>query len=409
MRKSWLVAKAEYLRLVKRRSFLLATLGIPLLIGVVMAVSIWVAVGNRDERSIGIVDQAGILGDVALSAAAQNFDTVALQDEAAARSALEAGQIRAYYVVPADYLVSRRVQLYYWQKAPADTGQINGLLRAVLVAQAPADVREQLTRGVNFTYRGLEGEDRGIEKQVLGFLLPLFVGMFFVFVVMGSAGYLLQAVTTEKENRMVEVMFTSASPTEIIVGKAFGLMAVAFTQIAVWVLALVAALVIAASRIPFFRAIQVDPTFLLLMLLYFVPTYALVAGMMITLGSMVTEQQQGQQIAGMINMLFLAPFFTFVFVLTNPDSPLMVAMTLFPTTAFLTVAMRWGVTTIPAWQLILGWALLVGAAILMVLVAARVFRIGMLQYGQPMSLRTAASIARLPRARQTSAQRPGGV
>ncbi len=56
MRKTWLVAKAEYLRLVKRRSFLLATLGIPLFFGVVMAVSILVAVGGRDDHPIGVVD-----------------------------------------------------------------------------------------------------------------------------------------------------------------------------------------------------------------------------------------------------------------------------------------------------------------------------------------------------------------
>ena len=402
MRKIWLVAKAEYLQLVRRRSFLLATLGIPIFIGVVMAVSILVAVGGRDDRPIGVVDQAGILGDVAANAAAQSLNAVALPDDTTANAALEAGEIRAYYLVPADYLTSQRVRLFYWQKAPTDTGQINDLLRGVLVAQAPADAREQLTRGVAFTYRSLEGEERGIEKQVLGFLLPLFVGMFFVFVVMGSAGYLLQAVTTEKENRMVEVMFTSASPFQIIVGKALGLMAVAFTQIAVWILALVIALAVAALKVPFFRTIRIDPVFLLLVILYFVPTYALVAGIMITLGSMVTELQQGQQLAGIINLLFIAPFFAFIFIFTNPDSLLMVAMTLFPTTAFLTVAMRWGVTTIPAWQLALGWTLLVATAAFMVVVAARVFRVGMLQYGQPMSLRAVANIVRIPGARQAS-------
>jgi ABC-2 type transport system permease protein len=173
-------------------------------------------------------------------------------------------------------------------------------------------------------------------------------------------------------------------------------MAVAFTQIAVWLLALVIAVAVAALKVPFFRAIRIDPSFLLLVVFYFVPTYALVAGIMITLGSVVTELQQGQQIAGIVNLLFLAPFFAFILVFTNPNSPLMVAMTLFPTTAFMTVAMRWGVTTVPAWQLVLGWTLLVGTATFMVVVAARVFRVGMLQYGQPMSLRTVAIIARRP-------------
>ena len=137
---------------------------------------------------------------------------------------------------------------------------------------------------------------------------------------------------------MVEVMFTSASPFQFIAGKALGLMAVAFTQIAIWLLALVVAMLVVALEGAVLPGIRIEPAFLLLVVLYFVPTYALVAGMMITLGSMVTELQQGQQIAGIVNLLFLAPFFAFVLVFTNPDSPLMVAMTLFPTTAFMTVA-----------------------------------------------------------------------
>ncbi len=65
-----LIAKGEYLRLVKRRSFLLATLGMPLFIGIVLAVSALVAVGGSDDRPFGVVDQAGLLGDVAATARA---------------------------------------------------------------------------------------------------------------------------------------------------------------------------------------------------------------------------------------------------------------------------------------------------------------------------------------------------
>ncbi len=399
MRKLLLVAKAEYLRLVKRRSFLLATLGMPALIGVIMVISILVAIGDRDERPFGVVDQSGILGDVSANTAAQAAAAVGFPSEAQARAALQAGQIKAFYIVPADYLQSPRVQLFYWQKAPPEStnAELDRLLRAALIARAPSEARSQLQRGVSFTYQGVEGDERGIERQVLGLLAPLFIGMFFVFVVMGSAGYLLQAVTTEKENRMVEVMFTSVSPQQLIGGKALGLMGVAFTQIGIWLVALVAAVLIAARSIPFFRELQVDPAFLLLVALYFVPTYALVAGMMISLGSMVTEIQQGQQIAGVLNMLFIVPFFFFVLVFTNPDSPVLVGMTLFPTTAFMAVAMRWGVTTVPLWQLALSWAILVVSAGLMVWVAGRVFRIGMLQYGQPLDLRAVAAIVRRPR------------
>ncbi len=322
-------------------------------------------------------------------------------DEASARAALEAREIQGFYVVPSDYLTTQRVALFYWDKAPSNdvSGQFDRLLRAALVARAPAEVRDRLLGGTDITYRTVKAGEQAIDEQIIGFLLPLFVGMFFVFVVMGSAGYLLQAVTTEKENRMAEVMFTSLSPLKLIGGKAIGLMGVAFTQIGIWLLALVAAVVVASRFAPFLQGIKVDPTFPLLVVLYFVPTYALVAGMMITLGSMVTELQQGQQIAGILNLLFLVPFFFFVLVFTNPNSPILVAMTLFPTTAFMTVAMRWGMTTIPAWQLVIGWLILVTTAALSIGVAARVFREGMLRYGQPLSLRGVAEIVRAPAAR----------
>jgi len=67
----------------------------------------------------------------------------------------------------------------------------------------------------------------------------------------------------------------------------------------------------------------------------------------------------------------------------------MVALTIFPTTAFLMIVMRWGATVVPVWQLAASWVLLVATAGLSVWAAARIFRIGMLRYGQPLDLRAA--------------------
>ncbi len=75
-------------------------------------------------------------------------------------------------------------------------------------------------------------------------------------VVMSSGGYLLQAVTTEKENRMVEVMMTSVSPLQLIGGKALGLIGVALTQIGVWLVALAVALVWGSTQVSWLRDIS---------------------------------------------------------------------------------------------------------------------------------------------------------
>ena len=140
-------------------------------------------------------------------------------------------------------------------------------------------------------------------------MLPLIIGFFFLMVVMSSGGYLLQAVTTEKENRMVEVMMTSVSPFTMIGGKALGLVGVALTQFALWALLAVIGIVIAAQFLPVLRGLRVPWGFLGIAALYFLPAYALVAAMMTAVGGMVSEARQGQQIAGVFNMMFVVPYF----------------------------------------------------------------------------------------------------
>jgi ABC-2 type transport system permease protein len=123
-----------------------------------------------------------------------------------------------------------------------------------------------------------------------------------------------------------------------------------------------------------------------IIILYFIPTYALIAGMMTTIGAMVTELQQGQQITGLINMLFIAPTFFIAVMIEKPDSAFLVAMTLFPTTSFLTILLRWSMASVPLWQMIVSWVILTGSAAFSIWMAGRVFRMGMLRYGQRLRL-----------------------
>jgi ABC-2 type transport system permease protein len=123
------------------------------------------------------------------------------------------------------------------------------------------------------------------------------------------------------------------------------------------------------------------------MALFFLPAYALIAAVMVAIGGAVTEMQQGQQVAGILNLFFMLPLFLMGLLFANPGHPLLVFMSLFPSTAFMTISLRWGLGTIPAWQLSASWVLLVATTIFMVWAAARIFRAGMLRYGQPLSLR----------------------
>jgi ABC-2 type transport system permease protein len=204
---------------------------------------------------------------------------------------------------------------------------------------------------------------------------------------MSSSGYLLQIVTDEKENRTIEVMMTTVSPGQLIGGKAFGLMGVAVSQILIWMLGGIALVVVGAIFIPSLRYVSVPWLMVLIVVLFFVPSYALVTGMMTTIGSVMGDLQQAQQVAGIINLLFLFPFFFAALFFTAPNSPVVVVMTFFPTTSFLTVMMRWGMSSMPVGQVGVSWLVLVGTAVFFLWFASRIFHLGMLRYGKNLSLR----------------------
>ncbi len=394
MRKFWLIAKHEYLKIVRQKSFLVGTLGMPVLIVLVMAVAILVAVGQRGKLPVGYVDHTGLLSEsITLPTPKRGVPPVAMRafsDEAAAQTALEANVIQAYYVVPADYVQSGRVQLFFLSKRPGERVQEDfaDFLRANLLAAYPTDVQRRLLEGSAVTFRSIDGGRELQSDNMLGFIVPFVAAFFFVFAVMNSSGYMLQAVTDEKENRTIEVLATSVRPEELIGGKALGLMSVGLTQLGLWVLTSVGALLIAAPFVPEVQGLRMPWSLLGITALFFLPAYALIAGLMTAIGGMATDLRQGQQIAGLLNLFFTLPFFFLALIMVKPNSPLIIALTLFPTTAFVTITMRWAITTVPLWQLGVSWVLLVTAAVISVWLAARIFRLGMLQYGQSLKVKT---------------------
>ncbi|MGC9467323.1 MAG: ABC transporter permease [Anaerolineae bacterium] len=388
MRKLWLIVKHEYIRRVTEKSFLFSVLGIPLLIVGIGGISILIALGGGDDRPIGYVDHAAVLNSDVLSSLVEEqprFGQMrAYPDEPSARSALQRGEIQAFYVVPEDYVSAKRVSVYYLEEGPGDrvSEDFEDFLRASLVARQPEGVQAVLSEGFNLVVRSVDGRREVTESNVLSFLLPFIVSFFLFFAISTAGGYLLQAVTEEKENRVVEVMATSVSPAQLMGGKALGLMGVSLTQILVWLLVLGLGVVVAGRFFPPLAGIQIPWAMLGITALYFLPTYVLIAGVMTSIGAAVTELQQGQQISGIINMLFVLPIFFLTLVFTNPDSPVLVALTLFPTTSFLTILLRWSLASVPLWQMVVSWTLLAGAALTSVWLAGRVFRMGMLRYGQ---------------------------
>jgi ABC-2 type transport system permease protein len=390
MRNFWLVAKHEYLTTVVRRAFLLMTIAIPVGMVALIALIILVESMGVDDRPIGYVDYSGKLDPALYDSLPDAEDRTPIRsftDEDLALAALEGEQIQALFVLPSEYPQTLATELYYLEDPPGGDawGDFDDFVRISLLSEMPADTQELLLEGPDITVYDLASNREFSERSIVNVVLPFIATFFFIFATMSGAGYMLGVVAGEKENRTIEVMVTSVTPVQLIGGKAAGLLAASLTQLAIYVMAAVVGLIVAAQYVPEIQQLEVPWLYLAIMGLFFLPTYALISAVMIAIGSAVTELQQGQQLAGLLNLVFLLPLFLLPLLFQDPGGPLMVFFTIFPTTSFLTIALRWGLGTVPLWQVGIGWVLLLATTTFFVWAAARVFRVGMLRYGQPLN------------------------
>jgi ABC-2 type transport system permease protein len=345
---------------------------------------------------VGYVDRAGVF-DAGLASQPDNADRArAYADQESALSALEREEIQAFFVFPPDYMQTLRTDLYYLQDPPGEDawGEFDDFVRANLVAALPEEVQERVLEGPDITVQDIANNRKFSKNEIANVILPFAASFLFFFSTMSSAGYMLRVVADEKENRMMEVMVTSVTPGRLIGGKAVGLLAAALTQLFTYVVAAVVGIAIAASRVTELQELAVPWAYMGVMALFFFPAFALISAAMVAVGGAVTEMQQGQQVAGILNLLFMLPLMLLVLLFENPSHPVFVFMTLFPTTAFLSISLRWGLGAIPLWQLGLSWTLLIASTIFMVWATARIFRAGMLRYGQPLNLKAALRAVR---------------
>lgn len=358
----------------------------PLLIIALIAVSVLANGRGGDAAALGYVDQSGVLAAARDDPGFRSFLTID-----AARAGLETGEIRGFYVISPDYPTSGKVQLFYWERPPALQLQerFDSFLKANLVAGLAPDLADRAVSGPSdFVVRSADGSRQMDSRGMVKIILPFALGLFISFALMSASAYLLRAVGDEKENRTIEIMTTSVSPGQLIAGKAAALVGVALTQVLLWALVVVGGLAVAASFTDSLGGLEVSWSLVAVLAAYFVPLFTLAAAMVVTLGVAVTDTRQGQQLVGVISFLFLVPLFFSPLLGSDPDGPVMVVLTLFPTTSMLTVAIRWGATIVPLWQLISGWVILAGCAGFGIWAAPRVFRRGMLRYGRRMTLRS---------------------
>jgi ABC-2 type transport system permease protein len=388
MNKTILVMKHEFGRHIKRRGFLFAVLGMPLLMLVIGTGVTWFFTSKADDP-VGFVDQAGVLLEPAEYAAIDedSMPFIRFDSETAVHDALMQKEIQAYFILPADYLQTGHVTLYHNGNAYSEiAGTIADYLRTSLLSSGDPVLLERFrSDNLNITFRSLA--QPGEQKSELGFVLSFVIGFIFLIAIFATSGLLLQAIVDEKENRTMEILITSLKPSELMVGKVIGLVLLGFVQIGAWIALVALGLTIARANFPDFPSLAVDPMTVFLAVAWFVPFYVMVASLISAVGISITAVAEGQQMVGIISILSMFPLYFSWLIIENPHSTFTLILSLIPFSSPLVILTRTHVTTVPIWQLVLSWLILAGTAVFSLYLASRLLQFGMLRYGKKLSWR----------------------
>jgi ABC-2 type transport system permease protein len=397
MRKILEVARHEFIISLKRPSFIIATVAIPLLglVGLLVSVYLGGQAGDFLKRQfvgtakpVGYVDQVGLFTPP-LPEYADLF--IPYPNEEAAREALFADEIETYLLIPGDYLKTGRVIGY--SKGRGLTSAISMseeqirpfLVDHLLAGQVDADLRARVRAPMNLQPVSLSPEGEGSEDTasfVANIAIPYAFSILLVIAIFTSSGFLLQGVSEEKESRVIEILLSSLTPMELLAGKILGLGALGLVQILFWLGSAWALIGIAVTGLALFGAINLDLMTIVLALVYFLLGYLLFATLMASAGSLGTSAREGQQIAGIFSGLTAIPFMVSGFIWTNPNSLLVQVLSYIPFTSPVMMLQRLGMTEVPLYQIAISLILLILGIGGTLWAGAKVFRMGLLMYGK---------------------------
>jgi ABC-2 type transport system permease protein len=403
--KTWLVARHEFAVTIGRLGFRIFAAAVPVLaLLALIGIGIFDAVRGGDEPSgsageptaditrVGYIDHTLGEDGLPLFTSFREQDGVTFapyEDEDAGKAALEAKEIAELYVFGRNYLETGHV----WRIRMKDHGEGAGsaaLRRFVVSNIAAGAVGEQeverLIRPYSLSTAELSESGASVDDEEddgTNFLFAFAAGMLLIVSVLTAAGYLLQGLSEEKENRIMEVLLSSLKPEQLMFGKLLGLGAAGLLQMAVWTASLVAFLLALNRIVPVpveLSAPSIDAV--VVALAYFLLGYAFLGTIQAALGVVTTNQKEANNIAVFVVLPAVSPMWFLAVLLEHPDGVLARVLSLVPVTAPLTGLIRFGVGGMGFAEVALSLGVLAVFTALAALLTARLFRAYLLVYGQ---------------------------
>lgn len=414
MKKMLLIIGREYFERVRNKSFIIVTLLMPIIMIAIMAAPTLMMLygGKSEQKRVMVVDRSGLVVDKLYSSPEVEFVDVSelTKSEACAQYGAESDAFGVLYI---GSVVDARDSVQLITNSSSSmmleeniSGQISSIVEQEKLLAYNIENLDQILASIEtriklstFVNDGT-GEEESMESTSsdMSYILGIVLGMLLYMIIIIYGQMVLTSVVEEKASRVIDVMVTSATPFQLMMGKILGIAAVAVTQIAIW-----AVLVISASKfllpalMPADAATSGDAMLTAIlgtigdagylamiftyMLLFILGGFLLYASLYAASGSAVDSVQDGQQFNSIIMMPIIISIIVMMSVFNDPNSPLAVWSSMIPFTSPIVMMARipFG---IPTWEIILSLILLYATFLFTTWLAAKIFRVGIFMHGK---------------------------
>ncbi|MCJ7537847.1 MAG: ABC transporter permease, partial [Anaerolineales bacterium] len=307
-----------------------------------------------------------------------------------ATQALVSRDVSEYIVIPSDYTSSGTIQRYTLAKElgiPSITAYLieSFLAWNLLKDDVPPEIITSIVSPLNLEVTRLDENGNIAQEQgnigniFIPFVFALLLSLAFMF----GANSLISGLGEEKESRLIQVLLSSVSVRQLLIAKVLALGTAGLLQVLVWLISLPLMLNLASSSFGgFLSDIQIPANFLVLGVVYFVLGYLLLAVLSVTLGGISSSTTDAQSLAMFYIMMLFVPLWLGGLLVSFPNNPIWVVLSIFPITAPVQTMLRLGVSDIPAWQIVISIAVLGLSVIVGLYHSIKIFRMFMLMYGK---------------------------
>lgn len=387
--KTMKVARWEFMKNLKSPTFLILTFVFPIIMLIAGGIGILTSIFSAlEEQTVAVIDETGGIYPILETKLDDTPVTVALyqaSQEDQLRADVEKGLYNGLLYLTEEGIIDGSFPYYVKDSRDQNTGILAEALRSSVISyrlEKHGLSREEIettTARVSMRTQSLAGE----EASLANFILPFAVAMVLIFSVMFSGQVLMYGVIKEKRNRIVEILLSSVSSLELLMGKLIGFAALGLLQVTIW---LAVGLSVAGSFINLSQ-VSLTPGDLVPSLMFFFGGYLLFASLFAAMGATMKDAEGGSQTQGLVVIIPMIPVFAAGSILLTPNALWVRIISFIPIFTPVTMLMRIAATTVPWWEIIATFIILIMAVFIFIVLGARIFSRSILQFEKTLSMK----------------------